>query len=436
MRRIPFETMSENPLTVSNSESHSGGVAAGEGSNGLGWPAALVSLVSGASGMVNFFLPIYLKSALGFSGAQIGWLCGVYSLTTVLATVPIGLFNDRTSPRVIIALSLATASAGGLAMAEVKGFVFFLIAYTLYGLGLASFRLSLDALVFKTGETKRSGARWGYLNGFRMGSLGIGTFCAGYVLSQLGFPGGLALQAGILLAGLLMVPRLRPVKAAIPILRDYLSDLRQPGVAGFITWLFLFSLHWGAELTSYGLFLTQNLGLSLSAMGWYMGVEFVVLAATCLWAGPRCDRAADHRLLIVGGLLLSGTSQILMCVPEVWFSLFWRSVHGIGDGVILVVMYAGIARLFDLGRIGGHNSGVNLVMMIGTFFGSLVFGPVGEKFGYQIPLAVTGALVALLAVPILHSRNRCVSSVSPMSGSQPCLSPAAPNERGPSIVVK
>ncbi|WP_264861300.1 hypothetical protein [Klebsiella pneumoniae] len=38
----------------------------------------------------------------------------------------------------------------------------------------------------------------------------------------------------------------------------------------FAIWLFLFYLHWGAEFTSYGLFLRENLRLSLLGMGFYM----------------------------------------------------------------------------------------------------------------------------------------------------------------------
>jgi predicted MFS family arabinose efflux permease len=72
----------------------------------------------------------------------------------------------------------------------------------------------------------------------------------------------------------------------------------------------------------------------------------------------------------------------------------------------MVVMYSGIARLFDVGRIGGHSAGVNLVMMIGTFIGSVIFGPMGERFGYEIPLVVTGAVVVVLAFFIRHPRRR------------------------------
>jgi MFS family permease len=356
--------------------------------------------------MAGFFLPVYMKSALRFTGSQIGCLFALFSVTAIVALLPVGLRNDRTSPRLMVALSLAVASGAAVAMAKVQRFVPFLVVFALYGLGLSAFRISIDALIFKTGAAEDSGTRWGHLNAFRMTSTAVGIFCGGYVLSHLGFPGGLALLGGILLAGVFMTPLLLPVKAVFPRFRDYVWDLRQPGVGTFMLWLFLFSLHWGAEMTSYGLFLRENLGLSLPAMGWYMGLEFIPLAGACLWAGPQCDKGLDRRLLTAAGLLMSGFSQILMCVQPVWFSLVWRCVHGVGDGLIVVVMYSGISRLFNIGRIGGHNSGVNFVMMVGSFAGSLVFGPVGERLGYEVPLMATGVVVAALALPILHPKRR------------------------------
>ena len=199
-------------------------------------------------------------------------------------------------------------------------------------------------------------------------------------------------------------------------LREYLDDLRGPGVVGFWVWLFLFSLHWGAEMTSYGLFLREDLGLTLTGMGWYMGIEFVIIAATCLWAGPRCDRGLDPRRLAMAGLVVSGLGQVFMCVPVLWFSVLCRALHGVGDGLIVIVMYLGIERLFDRSRIGGHNSAVNLVMMTGSFAGALASGPAGECFGYEVPLIATGVLVAGLAFFLRGGRE---------TSARPARAPAA-----------
>ena len=378
----------------------------GAGGKNLHGPAVLVTVVTTATAMTHFFLPVYLKQTLGFSGSQIGLLYALFSVTTLLAVVPVGLRNDRSSPRAMIALSLALAAAAALGMAGARRFPVFVGVFLLYGLGLAALRISMDALMFKSGGTARSGFRWGIFNGFRMVGMTLGTLGAGHVLARWSFPAGLGLMAVVLAAALIIPVFLSPVKVGFPGMREYLEDLKAPGVLGFMTWLFLFSLHWGAELTSYGLFLREGLGLTLSGMGWYMSLEFVIVGLTCFWAGPRCDRGMDVRTLAVWGMLLSGAGQVFMCSPDVAVSLFWRGVHGVGDGLILIVMYLGVARLFHPDRVGGLNSGVTLVMMLGTFAGSLVFGPMGAALGYDVPLKGTGVLVVALAIPLVRQRVR------------------------------
>jgi len=369
-------------------------------------PTVLITAVSAATALANFFLPVYFKKTLGFSGAQIGVLYALFSVTTILAVVPVGLRNDRSSPRRLIALSLALTVLAALGMAVSRRFSAYLAVFLLYGLGLSALRISTDALLFKSGGTEGAGFRWGTFNGFRMLGMTLGTFCAGVLLTRWSFPAALSLLGGVAAACLLIPPFLSPVKVGFPRLQEYAADLRSPGVLGFLAWLFLFSLHWGAELTCYGLFLSETMALDLTAMGGYMGVEFLVVAGACFWAGPRCDRGMDPRILAIWGMLLSGVGQLFMCSQAFGVSLFWRGVHGLGDGLIVIVMYLGVARLFHPDRVGGLNSGVNLVMMMGAFAGSLVFGPLGAAFGYDLPLRVTGALVAALALPLARRRTR------------------------------
>jgi len=156
-------------------------------------------------------------------------------------------------------------------------------------------------------------------------------------------------------------------------------------------------------------------------------VEFLVLAGTCFWAGPRCDNGMEPRTLAIWGLLLSGGGQVFMCSHTLGVSLFWRGVHGLGDGLIVIVMYLGVARLFHPDRVGGLNSGVNLVMMLGAFTGSLIFGPLGAAFGYDLPLRVTGGLVAALALPLgRRSTRRRSGPPEPGSGRAGPLVPESP----------
>ena len=58
----------------------------------------------------------------------------------------------------------------------------------------------------------------------------------------------------------------------------------------FAAWLFLFTLHWGAEATSLALFLRHNLGLQPLGVGTYMAGEFGVISRHRLSLRPLLGR--------------------------------------------------------------------------------------------------------------------------------------------------
>ena len=66
-----------------------------------------------------------------------------------------------------------------------------------------------------------------------------------------------------------------------------------------------------------------------------------------------------------------------------------------------LVLYIGIARLFEIERLGGNAGLMNLSTMLGFVTGSLIYGPLGESLGYGHPFWISGALTILLAAPIV-----------------------------------
>ena len=95
-----------------------------------------------------------------------------------------------------------------------------------------------------------------------------------------------------------------------------------------------------------------------------------------------------------------------MTYPHVYFSLFWRIIHGVGDGAVILVMYEGIGRLFHVDRVGGNASLIYLVTLAGSFAGALIFGPLGEKVGYGVPLASSGIITLLLLLVLVWWQRR------------------------------
>ncbi|MDD5640470.1 MAG: hypothetical protein PHX53_02390, partial [Syntrophales bacterium] len=209
---------------------------------------------------------------------------------------------------------------------------------------------------------------------------------------------------------LFLTPRLPRSPGVRTSLLQYGRDFLSKPVLFFVAWLFLFTLHWGAEATSLALFLKNNLSLSTRGIGCYMAGEFAVVGLTAyaygrFWAG----RLKPLQFLAVA-LITSGAGHILMTYPSLPWSFGWRLIHGFGDGLILMETYTTIARLFHVDRIGGSASLISLTTTLGTFAGSLMFGPIGADYGYAWPLIISGGIsLALLPVAYMGLKEGAVS---------------------------
>lgn len=347
-----------------------------------------------------FFLPLYLKGSLGFSGARIGLLYAVLSLTALFIAFPVGVTGDRYPARLLTQAGLLCTAASLWGLASVQRFWPFLAVFWLFGLSLQLFRQSLDILLFK--DTPGGDARrYGGYNAWRMSGMLVGILSGGVILQYLPFPTLFRLFAlGILaLFGLtFFLPRTRGQRV---LWRQYGQDFASGAVLFFALWLFLFTLHWGAEGTSLGLFLTQELHLSPRGMGLYLAGEFGVVALTAYLYGRFGEGRLPPLAVLILGLAASGAGHIGMTWPPVAWSFAWRLVHGVGDGLIAMLTYSTIARLFHVDRVGGNSGLISLTTTLGVLTGSLIFGPLGAAWGYSYPLLLSG-LLSLALIPLVY----------------------------------
>jgi MFS family permease len=363
-----------------------------------------ISVYSAVVACIYFLLPLYLQGSLHFTGTQIGLVYAILSLNAILVSFPVGVIGDRYPARILTRVGLAAMAVSLWGLAVVGSFWTFLGVFWGFGLSIQLFRLSLDTLLFKEdrGDTPR---RLGHYNAMRMGGMMVGALVGGATYYWLDFATTLKLfSVGVLL---LIGPTVKlPLTRGVPTaLFEYGRDFLARPVLFFVTWLFLFTLHWGAEATSLSLFLERNLGLSPLGVGSYMAGEFGVVALTAYIYGRFWAGRLKPLSFLALALIFSGTGHILMTYPVLPWSFAWRAVHGFGDGLILMETYTTISRLFHLDRIGGSASLISLTTTLGVFAGSLIFGPLGAAYGYQVPLIISGA-ISLALLPLAYAGLR------------------------------
>ncbi len=344
-----------------------------------------------------FFMPVLLEEK-GITGWRTGLLIGEAYITGILLTVPHGILNDRVQSRRLILVSLILASLFLFLLTQVSAFGVMLLLFLLFGVARNLFQISFDSLFFKQvirGE----------------GCVHVGRYCLVFSSAAiLGF----ALTSALLsrwplyslyiIAGILyglttaLTFFLRVNETRRVALSEYAGGLGGWRAAALLFILFLFSLHWGAEDTCYGLFLKHYLGLSPSLSALYMGAEFITFGLTAYGTGLMVDRRGwEMRKVFLAGIVLSGLSLILQVNRSFEISLAMRMLHGMGDALVMVIIYYGISRAFHVDRMGGHMSLVMVILLLGSFTGSLVYSRVGKTFGYETSFLVSGVIMLVTA---------------------------------------
>ncbi|MDP8254305.1 MAG: MFS transporter, partial [Candidatus Alcyoniella australis] len=153
-----------------------------------GLPLLLISLANLFSAFVLFLLPLYLDESLHYSGLQIGVVFGAFNISALVGAVPFGLGNDRRRSRVLVSVSVLLVAVAALALSETQSFSLFVAAFVIFGVGVNLFRISLDALIYRTNRSGSEGWRLAVYHSFRMGAFGLGTLLVAWQLDRIGFP--------------------------------------------------------------------------------------------------------------------------------------------------------------------------------------------------------------------------------------------------------
>lgn len=338
---------------------------------------------------ISFSVPIYLSS-IGLNGYEIGLLVSLYAIASIFVAFPTGIINDKWTIRLTLVVGMALLAAFFLGLGFFESFVIFMPLFLIGGLGNNLGDVSLRTLLFKTKIEGMEGRKFGSFSLTRIIAMSCGLFIGGGLVFLVGFPLGLKIMGLIYLVLIPFVSFKSTARYKVK-LKEYGRDMLNAKVISIGIVMFLFSLHWGAERTSYGLFLRTNLGLDMFMVGLYTSLTIPFLGLTSYYFGRRIDAGKSNmRRIFFVGMIVSGVFHILNTVPVPWFSFLMRIFHEAGDGMADIAVYFWISRLFNTERIGGGSGVMFAVMLMGQVTGSLIFGPIGQIYGYHIPLIISG----------------------------------------------
>ncbi len=357
------------------------------------WLLFLINALIGVLWMaIRFFFAPYLDS-LGFSGKEIGWFFGLSSISAILFLLPAGISSDRFTPKNIGLLSSFFLIFINIGFYLFHGFFALSLLFVVFGVFYYSLKNSINTELLKRVKNEYSGKIFGLYNFFNPLLIGLGMILSGFFINKFQFKYVFIIQSVGFLVLFFLLTQLSRLQAMKINLIENINDLKRQNVLVFIFVLGLFASHWGAEDVAYGIFLKKNLGLSSVGMGFYMAGELLFMAITVLIFGNLIEnKKTSLEKMFFWGLFLSGLTHILMVVPIVWLSATMRMIHGIGDGIMGLVLFVGLKKFFKIERIGSHSGLTSLIMIFGSFIGQLIYGLIGGNFGFHWPLIISGAI--------------------------------------------
>ncbi|MFH1306682.1 MAG: MFS transporter [Candidatus Micrarchaeota archaeon] len=348
-----------------------------------------------------FLFPLFFIS-IGLGGFETGLLMGILTISGLLFSFYIGMKSDQIKQTHLLAIGTI------LFFIFCAGLIFFqniwilILLFIFGGTGTIILNRVGETLAFKFVNYKKKGWDMAVLQGVKTLSFISGVVIGAIIVNYFGFSILFAISAILTLLSLVLVFGIKETKLFhFPTYR-YLNDFKNKKVLLFCLIIFIFCLHFGAEQTSYSPFLKYNLGLGMLPLSLFIAGAVVFLFLTGFACGHFIDKGTSAMKIMAGGMLLSGIGGTLFAMTDnVLLSFIFRALHEAGDGAFLLMIFVGIVSLFGKKRIGGTSGLVTVVMILATFFGSIIFGPIGFEYGFQFPHIISGIFSIIAFVLML-----------------------------------
>ncbi|RII00593.1 MFS transporter [candidate division NPL-UPA2 bacterium Unc8] len=355
--------------------------------------------------MVFFYLPVYLRT-INISNIEIGILVGVFSLVAPMLALFFGLLSDRSSPRSLIqtGAGLIILSLCGLYFAT--NFPALLLIFVVAGAGTTLFLISLNSLYFKHLQGGKRGIKLAILMFSGHLGLGLGPLTGGLVIDFFG-------QRAVFLVGaiavllLLMITTkigdIPPIKFALV---QYKKDLRKKDVLFLILIILTVGFHFGTEKTSLALFMDTAINLTAWEIATVFGISGLWLGVFSLICGHAFDTKKNVFIFLSLGLAISGIFQALTPLANSYLAIIIvRILHVSGDAFLILSSALIISIIFPRERMGGSFGLMMTIRAGGVFLGALISGYLNTRYGYHVPLIVSGTLLIILSISFIPYRK-------------------------------
>jgi len=352
---------------------------------------------------INAFnlLPLYIQD-LGGSGAEIGWIMGVYSLAAILCQPLVGRFLERIGIKPFLLIGGATTLLTSLLFAFLTALSpLFLLLRLLQGFGSSAFFIANFTLIAEIAPEKNRAEAVGIFGISGLITIGAAPAFGELLIHAFGYQIFFLATALSTLGSLLVVKGLKPPRMTF--VPGYSAD---GGMNGRVLLPLILCAIFGFASGALFAFLppfAREAGLPR------IGIFYFLYSASAVGVrifGIRLADTWERWKVLAPAFLLNATGIFLLLWPDPLTTFSWAGVlTGGAHGLLYPTLSALLVDQVGSGHRGRVLGLFSGALLFGTSIGAIGMGQVAHLVGYPRMFALTG-LLPLLGVLLIGFRRR------------------------------
>ena len=327
-----------------------------------------------------------MRSTLGLSLVESGFIATMINLLGALAGMLMGMLGDRVGHKRLALAGLATLAAGGFIGAAAQGFPALLLSRFLEGAGFIGFAVTGAALINASAATPRDRDRaMGLWTAYMPGGAALAMLAAPLVMAQFGWRGYWSILAAIALACALLVWRVVPPTRAARLgtLRLAAESLSQPGSVALALLFAFYVAQWTSVMIWLPTFVVERGGTA--ALAAFLGALMVLANVPGnLAAGWLLSHGVKRGTLVVVASAIAAACSVGMLgewLPDGWRFALVLAFSCIAGAIPAAILSGVAVHARSPGHIGTTNGMVMQMAQIGQSVGPIVLAWIASHFG-------------------------------------------------------
>ncbi len=368
-----------------------------------------VSLLNdGASEMIYPLLPAFLTAMLGAGPAALGIIEGVAEATASLLKLYSGYLSDRFKRRkgwIVSGYSISNVIRPLIAFSTSWIHVLLLRFSDRVGKGLRT--SPRDAIIADSTPAEFRGKAYGFHRAMDHSGAIVGPLAATALLlvyhDNIKTIFLLSIIPGVLAVSLLIFG-LKEKTAEVPRLASSTFNFRSawaemtPGFRKYLGIILIFTL--GNSTDAFLLLRAQQLGVPVTLLPMIWVVLHIVKMVFSIPGGMISDRIGRKKVIVAGWIVYALVYAGFGAASQYWHAWALFAVYGVYFGLTEGVEKALVADFAPVHLRGSSFGLYHLIIGVGAFPASLLFGLVWQQFGSSAAFSM-GAALALLASMML-----------------------------------